>query len=615
MCGISGIINNQAIIPQNDFLRISQIVHNSRGPDYFNYWSDENHIITHSRLKIIDLTEQANQPMTSSSEESIIVFNGEIYNFKTIAKELGLNFKTTSDTEVILEAIEHWGIDKTLQTINGMFAFCYINRNSGEIFLARDRFGQKPLYYYSENNTLVFSSDIRVISKSLNGKLSLNYNTIDYYLSELSSPQPATIWNEVSQLEPAHYIQIQTETPGFKKRKYWQLDTTINQSFSEGEILTKVEDKLSESILKRTASDVPLGCFLSGGVDSGLIVSLLAQQNISPIKTFTVGFNYDDFNELDDARLIAKRYQTDHTELKIDVNIEQDIEAILSQFGEPFADSSAIPTYYISKEIRKHVTVALSGDGGDELFGGYTDYGQAYEAELLKNKYPNKLSRQLVGFASKFTSRLSKSYRNYGSAVDYLAKNDPLKLYRNMGFLPNEQTYFIKNRSFCQTHFNHIWEMHSKDSLTTQLTQSSLQTRLLNDYLVKVDRASMANSLEVRSPFMDHELAEFAFSIPHTIKFKDFQLKYILKRLGQKHMYQDIFNRPKRGFSVPIKHWLKHELFDFSYTHIDNLIARKDFVNKSALQLLEQHKKGIFDHTHKIWALVCLEIWLKQNID
>ena len=615
MCGISGVINFKSSFSKSLFLETSQLIHANRGPENFNFWQTEQILLTHSRLKIIDLSDQANQPMTSLSGHSIIVFNGEIYNYKAIAKTLDIQPKTKSDTEIVLESIEQWGIEKTLQNLKGMFAFCYIDLRLKKIHLARDRFGQKPLYYHHQNGTFMFASDIRVITKVNRQSLSLNHDSIAYFLSELSSPQPHTIWNEVKQLEPAHCLTLDFESKIISKTKYWSMPLVKNHLANENEILEEVENKLKDAILSRAESDVPTGCFLSGGVDSGLIVSMLAQKSSQRIKTYTVGFDYDGFNELKDAHLISNRYETDHTELKIDVSIKDDIETILDAFGEPFADSSAIPSYYISKEIRKSVTVALSGDGGDEFFGGYLDYGQSYTAEKFNEQYP-KLLQQSIAQMSKIGSRISKKIKNYGTEINYLAIKDPFKLSRGMGFSPNQNKFLLEQNTFVEAYFNKLWQVqNANESDTTNLMLSSLNTRLLNDYLVKVDRSSMANSLEVRSPFMDHELAELAFSIPNSLKFKDNHSKYLLKRLGQKHMYQDVFDKPKRGFGIPIKHWLKNELYNFADTHIKELAHRKLVVNKNVINLLPEHKKGNFDHTHKIWALICLEIWLKNNFD
>lgn len=614
MCGIGGIINFKSFNSEVDSELIFSKHLGNRGPDNFSTYENESFFLAHARLKIIELSDSSNQPMTSVSGNSIIVFNGEIYNFKEISKSLSLNIEYKSDTRVVLEAIEEWGVEKTLSKLKGMFAFCFVDVINKKSFLARDRFGQKPLYIYHQKKEFIFSSDIRVISELKKNNLTINKQSIEYYLCELSMPQPFTIWDEVTQLEPAHFIEVNFEGEIINKKEYWSLVTAELIEANEVEIIKKLELKLKEAILSRTVSDVPLACFLSGGVDSGLIVSILAKNSNKQIKTFTVGFDYDDFNELDDARIIAEKYNTDHMEVKININIERDIEDILAHFGEPFADSSAIPTYYISQEIKKHVTVALSGDGGDEFFGGYIDYGFANDAEIFQRKHKYELKQKLVGEFSKVTSRFLKNSQNYGTELKYLSIREPYKLSRKMGFCPINKNYLINSTGDIEEYFNTIWNNASDSSMTTNLMKASLKTRLLNDYLVKVDRASMANSLEVRSPFLDHELAEFSFSIPNSLKFKDGESKYLLKKLGEKYMYSDIFSKKKRGFGVPIKHWLKNELFVFADQHIKALVNRKFIVNTSVLSLLQEHKNGISDHTHRIWALVCLEVWLKNNI-
>ena len=613
MCGIGGQIKSKI----GDTTKLADAFGTylqKRGPDNFSTYQTGNLFLAHARLKIIDLTEASNQPMLSNSGQSVIVFNGEIYNFKTIAKLLPNGNHYKSDTRVLIEAIELLGIDETLKLLNGMFAFSYTNLKTNQTIIARDRFGQKPLYYYQQDNEFLFSSDIRAISRLKKSKLTLNHQSIEYYLCELSMPQPFTIWNEVKQLEPAHYLIVNECGNVTINKKYWTLETVSDETITEDAFLEKLDQKLNQAIQYRTVSDVPLACFLSGGVDSGLIVSMLAKQTTEPIKTFTVGFDYEDFNEFEDAKLIADKYNTDHTEINIEIDIEHDLADILSHYGEPFADSSSIPTYYISKEIKKHVSVALSGDGGDELFGGYVDYGYAYNAECFKTKYKSKVLRKVIAQLSKLTSRVVKKQSNYGSDIDYLNIQTPYQLYRNMGFSPVDKSYLIKKTSFVENYLTNIWQNNKHSSMTTQLMKASFQTRLLNDYLVKVDRASMANSLEVRSPFLDYELAQFAFSMPNQLKFKNKELKYTLKQIAKSYMYEDVFTRKKRGFGIPIKHWLKTDLYEFAHSNVVDLVNRKNVVNSTVLNLLQEHKNGVKDHTHKIWALVCLEIWFKQNI-
>lgn len=608
MCGISGIIKNQTPSHLIELEELSRKFHSKRGPDNFGIWKDEVTFFTHSRLSIIELSEAGNQPMLSKSGNSVITFNGEIYNFKEIARELGV--QSTSDTEVILESYEKFGIEKTLEKLNGMFAFCLYDQQKKKHFFARDRFGQKPLYFSRLNNAYYFASDIRILSQLLRPQLSLNKDALSYYLRELSVPQPYSIWNEIEQVKPGHYLSLENDQ--ITEIKYWSIPTKI-ETYSETEALDIIENKLQNAIENRLISDVPVGSFLSGGVDSGLIVSLLRSKSNKDLNTFSVGFDFAAYNELEDAKIIANKYETNHTEITISTDIKNDIENILALYGEPFADSSAIPTYYISKETKKHVTVALSGDGGDEMFGGYLDYATCFEAEQYAKENQNKILRQGKTMASKITSRLGLG-TNKGSLEEYLKLGGPIQLSRNMGFSAKEQ--FVANEyDFMANYWREIWDDNASGSMTQQLMTSSLKTRLLNDYLVKVDRASMANSLEVRSPFLDHHLAEFAFSLAPELKFKNGHSKYLLKKLGEKYMYEDIFSRKKRGFEIPIKNWLKNELFDFAANNIEGLEKRQLFNSNNLMSLLHQHKKGVSDNTHRLWALIALEIWFKSFYD
>ena len=606
MCGISGIIGvSNSNVESELFKNAAHKTLTHRGPDNFGSYQHEDVLICHNRLKIIDLSDAANQPMHSKSGLSSIVYNGEVYNFKELAEEIGFS-NLTSDTALILEYFELNGIEKTLRAINGMFAFTLVDWESKQVYLCRDRFGQKPLYYLN-NSSLIFSSDIRLMKKLPSINLTLNKNAVDYYLSELSVPQPSTIWNEVLQVNPAHYITYSLENETIKEKEYWALNPSNNYSeVDEQKCLDQLSNILADSIKKRQLADVPVGYFLSGGVDSGLITAIAASESSDPINTYTVKFGESDFDESYDAKLISERYQTNHTEIIIEANIKADIENILEYFGEPFADSSAIPTYYISKKIKEHVTVAISGDGGDEMFGGYIDYGYSFQAERLLSAQPNKILREAKVSWSKIGSRISERVTNYGSAKEYLEIEEPMRLFRNMGYPPQSE--------YLKSHFKSIYDSTTEfSSMTDRLMISSLKTRLLNDYLVKVDRMSMSNSLEIRSPFLDYRLSEFAFSISPNLKFKGGHLKYLLKKLGEKYMYSDIFNRKKRGFGIPIKHWLKNELSSFAQDHLHSFDKRSLFDGKTE-KLLTEHKNNLADHTHRIWAIICLEIWLQKNL-
>lgn len=612
MCGISGIIGRCDNDLKLSFQALSKEWHKKRGPDHYSNFEKEDLLLTHSRLKIIDLSSHANQPMLSASGKSCIVFNGEIFNFKAIAAKLNLNLNATSDTQVLVEAFEHNGFEQTLELMHGMFAICWTDFENNKSYIVRDRFGQKPLYYLASKQ-FAFSSDIRVLAKTFRNELNLDMGTIRYFLSELDIPQPATIWKEIKQLKPAHYLVVNEKGKVEEEVQYWKLAQSEIE-ISEEEALYKVEKSLNEAIEKRTVSDVPVGCFLSGGVDSGLITSLMSQQFKSPIKTFSIGFDFSEHNELEDAKIIAKKYNTDHHEFMVKVAVSDKIEDILSSFGEPFADSSAIPSYLLCNEVKGHIGVVLSGDGGDELFGGYLAYDYAYRAENFLNQNPNKLVRQTKIQGSKILSRLSSKITNLGTEEEYAYKGSE-QLSRHMGFKPEAHLIKGVHPDFILNYWEEIWQSELNDSITTTLMRSSLKTRLRNDYLVKVDATSMANSLEVRSPFLDHELAELAFSIPNELKFKNGQAKFLLKKLGQKHMYSDIFDRRKRGFTMPLAAWLKNELFSFAEQHVKDLVKRTWIGDESWVELVHEHKTGKIDHSGKIWAMICLEIWLKKNFD
>jgi len=613
MCGVAGILNFDG----SDELRArffseAECLLKNRGPNHFGSMEKDRLLLAHARLSVIDLSDGANQPMISKSGRSAIVFNGEIFNYQDLQKEIPFRLRTNSDTEVILELYELLGLEATLKKLHGQFAIFITDFEKNKSFMARDRFGQAPLYY-CQKPQFTFSSDIRVITNLYRNNLNLDIESLSYYLTELSVPQPHSIWKEVKQVAPAHFMEIDSTGKISANVCYWTIPHGVVE-MPESEALERIDAALTMAILRRTVSDVPVGCFLSGGVDSGLIVSMLASQWKEPIKTFSVGFDFEDFNELADASIIAKRYNTDHHEFLLSTNILNDLEKILACYGEPFADCSAIPTYYISREIKKEVTVALSGDGGDEMFGGYSNYGDSFDAEKFATRYPSAGLQSLAGWTSKIGSRINAKIKNRGSEMDYLKKSPGLRLYRGMGFHEGDQIISPVTSSFTKKHLQEIWESELDASPTSTLMRASLQTRLLNDYLVKVDRAAMDNSLEVRCPFLDHELAELAFSLPHQLMFKNGDLKYLLKKLGEKYMYADIFNRKKRGFGIPVKHWLTNKLKDFAMGHISDLVNRRVIVSEAANNLLSAHCSGRQDHTDRIWALICLELWFKKNI-
>ena len=626
MCGITGIlgfspesVDMDELIEMNSFLK-------ERGPDDEGYWCRNNVGFAHRRLSIVDLSVLGRQPMEDINNNCVITFNGEIYNFKELKKELvkeGAKLRSNSDTEVILEGYLFWGIDSLLERIDGMFAFALYDSRKKLVYLCRDRFGKKPLYFFNDGRYLKFSSDIRSISHTEND-LSLDYESIDYYFTELSVPQPKTVWQKVRQIPPAHYLKIDLNNKNVNESKYWELDFNHKLDISLQEAEELIEKELTRAVVRRIHGDVPIGAFLSSGVDSGLVAALLAINSPKPIKTFTVGLSYEKYNEAPIAKQLAARYDTDHTEIFIEPeDLKNIIDKTIEYCGEPFADSSIIPSFYICQAISGSVKVALSGDGGDELFGGYYDFEYAFRADryLRKTKNQNPLITNIGLLANKAAFHLGLTTNNRGIAADYQKFTGAERLYRYMGFSPKEkislytENFLNTSNNFTMRYLQEIWDSATKISITDNLLESSLKTRLLNDYLVKIDRASMMNSLEVRSPFLDHKLSEKAAQIPSSYLLHNGITKFLTKRIAKKYIDPEIFDRKKQGFGIPLKEWLRKDLYEdvkdviYNFKLVDKGIVNKEYI----VNIFKQHKRRRADHTNKIWALFCLESWLDKN--
>ncbi len=620
MCGIGGIVNFNSSTVEKEQLKVISSFIQERGPENTGFYQFQNIGFCHTRLSILDLSSSAHQPM--QHENLIITYNGEIYNFKLLKKELiglGWSFNTNSDTEVILHGFKAWGLNSLLEKLDGMFAFSIFDKNVKKVFCCRDRFGKKPLYYFLDSKTFMFCSDIRAIHQLCKSRLSLDWESLDYYFAELSAPQPKTIWNEVKQVEQSTYLEIDLDSGTKKIEQYWKINYRDKQNLDYSEALSITEERLVKAVVKRTVSDVPIGCFLSGGVDSGLITAILASNSDQKINTFSVGVTDEAMNELPLARVIAEKYGTNHHELIVETDVVDILPDLINYFGEPFADSSFIPTYLISKAISTNFKVALSGDGGDEIFGGYDDYAVAYNADKYFAQKRSGLNRKIKTTLSKVGSRISPSVINLGLYDAYQKSDGSYKLSRQMGFNSEERRYLFckdvqtQNKNFTDNYFNSLWDKYSTESNFETLSRASLDTRLINDYLVKVDRASMNSSLEIRSPFLDKDLAEFAFSLHSDIKLKDGNSKSLLKSLGKKYLTNEIISRKKTGFGIPIHSWIKdaHKEFikDQIFCNPDLFkILNKPFISK----ILEDHYSGKANNQHKIWAVMCFSIWLQE---
>ncbi|AFC26775.1 asparagine synthase (glutamine-hydrolyzing) [Saprospira grandis] len=622
MCGIAGQFNRsgQAFSPaQKEFIfnALKRRGPEAKGEKSFALPAGQLELF-HRRLSIIELSEEGQQPMQSASGRCWISFNGEIYNYQAIRTALSQEYvklNTLSDTEVIMAAYEQWGLQTMLDKIDGMFAFALFDQKENKLFLVRDRLGKKPLYYSWTGQALFFSSDIRIVKAQL-PQAQLDLASLDYYLTELSSPQPHTIWQEIKQVPPAQLLELELQSGAPQLSTYWRLKKKEPLDLNLNEALEQTENMLRKAIRKRLVSDVPIACFLSGGVDSGLITALMAEESSQRVPSFTIGFaEAIDMNEFAEAKALAQRYDCDHHEIVVEDQLFDQLEDLMDYFGEPFADASILPSSLVCQAVSKEYKVALSGDGGDELFGGYPDYGLAFRSSQFAKKYPQ--NQYLISQLDKLLNRLKGKKENMGAYYAYLQLPPEKRLFRQMGFWSKEALYAQKQAPKAQEHLQTIWSNFAgSGTAVDQLMRSSLHSRLLNDYLPKVDRASMYHSLEVRSPFLDIDLLNFAFNLPDELKFYQNQNKFLLKQLAKTKIDPQILNRPKKGFSIPIGDWLRGSAKNWGEELLQQLKKRPYFQAHYLDTLWENHQKASNNaDALRIWTLLCFELWAEKHLD
>jgi asparagine synthase (glutamine-hydrolysing) len=618
MCGIAGIVDfeNNLHVDEKILRQMAEAL-KYRGPDQEGYVfqnvSNFSFGLAHKRLSILDLSDAGRQPMWNTEKNCVIAFNGEIYNFPSLKARLekeGAAFSTSSDTEVILVAYHYWGIEKMLHELEGMFAFTLVDLKRQTVYVARDRFGEKPLYYHSKNNFFAFSSDIRSFH-SFGISREIDLHALGYFFSEMSTPIDSSIYSEIKKIPPANYIQLTKK--GIELKEYWKLNYKDKTKLNIQEAVDQTEVLLEKAVQKTLLSDVPVGCFLSGGLDSSL-VSLYAAKNYSTqLKTFSVGFEYESFNELPYARAISKQIGSEHNEIVLNPDDLSIVDELLKEYGEPFADSSAIPTYYVSKFAGKEVKVALGGDGGDEVFAGYRTYNQG----LRMQQWYNKRYLHLPLTALKNLIRSEKA--------TYLAgvmKKEPATLasalYRNMGFSQGDLKELLNDKLFFEApkleHEQAILKaLDETDDVFDVLLHSSIKTRLVNDYLVKTDRATMFNSLELRTPFLDKELIEFCNSLPYDYIMCGGENKYITKKIAEKHFSRELIYREKQGFGIPIGHWMKNVWKN----QFEEVVFEKQAVIPLNYAYIEkiwrEHLSNKKDHSHRLWIVYVFHKWIKNE--
>lgn len=629
MCGISGKVDfENPKIEESLLRRMNQtLVH--RGPDEEGIYLSEHVALAHRRLSIIDL-KGGHQPMSNEDGSLWIVFNGEIYNFPELRETLmakGHLFKTSSDTETILHLYEEEGME-CVTHLRGMFAFAIWDSPRRRLFLARDRVGKKPLYYFHHRKRFVFGSEIKAILQDDTVPREVNEESLHHYLTFGYSPSPHTMFKGIFKLPPAHFLVV--DGNGIRIKSYWSLQYQEKWKGSLPELEERLLEKLKEAVRIRLLSEVPLGAFLSGGVDSSTVVAIMSQICQTPVKTFTIGFEDEDYSEIRYARKVAEHLHTEHHEFVVKPEAMEVLPKLIWHYNEPFGDSSCIPTYYLAKLAREYVTVALNGDGGDESFAGYDRY-KAGKASTWLDRFP-----RLVLLAGSKAASFLDTWSSNGDRGRYTkAKNflEALCCYSSLGerysrwvnyFEPHEKEALYEEAFRQRLNGNLSSELfcrylHSEEVLEVvdQLMHLDTMTYLPEDLLVKMDIATMAHSLEARSPFLDHEVMEFAARLPEEMKLRNWTSKYILKRISARFLPREILSRPKMGFGVPIGRWFRNELHPFLYDILlDTRSLRRGYFKKEILKLLlEEHTQKKKDHSFKLWALLNFELWHEMFID
>lgn len=626
MCGITGFVSNRDVRGNRDILERMNTAITHRGPDDDGFYVDEFAALAMRRLAIIDIAGGA-QPISNADGTKWIVFNGEIYNYRELREDLenrGHKLKTRSDTEAVVFLYDEFGPD-CLQRLRGMFAFAIWDNVERTLFLARDRLGKKPLLYSQKPGSLIFGSEFTALLEHPEIGREVDAGAIDDYLTFLCVPAPRTAFKQIRKLEPGHWLRWKNGK--VETKRYWLPDFSRKIKIDEQEALEETSRILRESTRMRMISEVPLGAFLSGGVDSSTVVAMMAEKSSRPVKTFSIGFEEQDFSELKYARRVAEHVGAEYHEFIVRPNALDVVPLLVERYGEPYADSSAIPTYYVSRETRAHVTVALNGDGGDESFAGYERYAAMQLSEMY-NRLPRQLRRTLIERPVDLlpSSEIKRSRIRDAKRFFRAAGLPPTSRYlRWMSTFDPKAKQQLYTEDFAaqvssQDPLRYLekWFANTNGSgMLDAVLLADQMTYLPNDLLVKVDIASMANSLEARSPFLDHKLIEFAASLPESMKMQRFQTKSFLKKIAAQLVPKEVIYRRKMGFGVPIGKWLRGEMKDFlksvllSEASLKRGVAKPDMIERYVREHIEMER----DHTFQLWTLLMLELWYQRFID
>lgn len=625
MCGIAGIIGYRGD-GADEIQKMNERMYH-RGPDAGGIWLDESRHVAlgHRRLAIVDLSENGAQPMHSPDERYVLVYNGEVYNFKELRRQLETDgdksaWRGGSDTEVILRAFAFYGVEQTLRKMKGMFALALYDREEGRVTLARDRMGEKPLYYGMVSGSFVFASEIAVIRELSDFHNGMEEQVLPLYFQYGYIPAPYSIYRDIYKLTPGTWLSVDVATYETEQHAYWDLKQVAKEgeahpfTGTQTEAADRLEQLLKDAVRGQMISDVPLGAFLSGGIDSALVVSIMQSVSDIPVRTFTIGFESEKYNEAEYAKAIAAHLKTAHTELYVGKREAcEAIRQITECFGEPFADSSQIPTMLVSRMTREHVTVSLSGDAGDELFCGYNTYRTA-EEELgnLKKKYHRmpKGIRHAVGGVS---GRLAGRNELLHKAGAYLTMETLEEAHRYNGREEARAAYLSKDRTRLKDAYADYPAGFLRDGIANLMLMDALQY-LPDDILVKVDRSGMQYSLETRMPLLDRDVIGFAWTLPMDYKYSEGITKRVMRDVLYRHVPRELMERPKKGFSIPLHEWLKKgELREWAQDLLND--GRKQCADVIDVRTADSYwrdytEKGVF--SEKLWYILMLEQWMMK---
>lgn len=625
MCGIAGEFRFDRGEAKREGLQkmVQALIH--RGPDSEGFFFDRYFGMGMRRLKIIDL-EKGDQPIFNEDGSLALVFNGEIYNFKDLREELlkkNHTFKTHSDTEVIIHSFEE-NKEDCLKSLQGMFAFALWDKRRKELFIARDRFGIKPLYYAKTPQAVYFASEIKALLARLEISREIDFDSLGYYITLGYVPTPRTLFRSIRKLPPGHFLYVSENR--FQISRYWHLEERSTASFNEEECLEKLGYLLKQSVKSHLMSDVPLGVFLSGGTDSSALVALASELTSRPVKTFSIGFPGEPaYNELPFAREVAHRFGTEHHEYEVRPNAVEILPNLVRHLEEPLADPSVIPTYYLCEMARHEVTVALAGEGGDEIFAGYDRYYWNQWAEpyrrvpaFLRRKVLNPLAQLLPEGERRGTLNTLRRIKKFVKTADF----EMARRYSSWFALVSDETadQILKTPLHGGVHglFRHYFEDSNANDPLRQMQYADIHTMLLDDLLLKGDKISMAHSLELRVPFLDHRLVEFAYNLPSSMKISRGEKKFLLKKLLCRHLPKVLVYAPKRGFEVPIGKWFRGHLRSLIEELLSqSQVEKRGIFNPVAVQseILKPHLDGRQDNGAALFSLAMFEDWCREFLE